>query len=1013
MKGIYLSLKRRYFLFIGSIVLTIIAAQSVIQFGLNRQTEDARLINVAGRQRMLGQRIAKLVLFLNYPAGEKALPAYYSLDSLGVLVQQWEDADTYLIRQNNEVLKSDAIGLLLKQNTARLQQISQAAKQIIANPEHENISKAIDVLTLYELPYLLAMEKTVNTYQRLAEARVSYEQTLVVIMSAAAIGILLVQFIYIFYPTITRLNKNNQDLLSLNEQLARANLELESRQVEISRNLDQIHALQNHLESSEKLYRELVTGATDMIYELDASGKFSFVNPLMEKITGYPQPALLGKHYSELVHEDDRAQVVQFYADQGRLGNDVSYLELRIRNSMREVVWIGQNVRLQVDKSTRKVKRVIVVARDISKLKEVEELLASEREELARKEKLYRLVSENSADVISLHDLDGRFEYISPSCIDLHGYAPHELVGRLGTDFIYPPDAEQIAREIPAMQSQMQKGDALPPMQFRLLSKHRGMVWVENNIKPVFTDGVLTGFQSTLRDISARKEYEAELQLAKEKAEQATLAKSQFLSTMSHEIRTPMNGIMGMTNLLLSSKPRRDQQEKLGLLRFSCEHLLTIINDILDFNKIEAGKVELESIAFNLPETLEHYFLLMKVRADEKGLSLSLHSDKNLPVRVLGDPVRLGQVLNNLLGNAIKFTEKGSVRFSVELVRGDEKAKMVRFTISDTGIGIQEDKLQLVFERFTQASNNTNRQFGGTGLGLSITRSLLELMGSTIEVQSQVGVGSTFSFTIGFMAAPASSEKTTSLPSNRKAVKSRILLVEDNRVNQMVVSGFLKQWGHELTLAVNGKEALNILEHSQFDLILMDLRMPDMDGYEAARKIRSKPDSYSRSVPIVALSADLHSEVKEEIERAGMTGYLMKPFTTEELQRAIAGSAPNAKHSPVSGSLEKRIAVFSEGDQQFAREFVGHMVTNLEELRSCFLDLMETRRSAKFLNAYHKCKTTLGVVHDSELNQSLEKVRAMCDQEKLVGKIPAALNKAILKAIGKGMEDLRRSVGLE
>jgi PAS domain S-box-containing protein len=993
MKSVSNSLKIRYFFFIATIVLTLVATQFIVQYDLDQQSEDARLINVAGRQRMLSQRISKLILFFQYQGKDKTLPGYYNLDSLKRLTNQWEKANNYLISQNSERGKSAAIKFLLDENKPRLKQILEASHQVLTSPDQETIQQAIAILTENELPYLITMERTVATYQQEAEAKLSYLKRIELILAIIAIGILLFQFIFIFYPTLKRLDTNNKELSQLNKQLVQANNELTSSEEEIRANLDQINALQTHLEASEKQYRALVTEATDMIYELDDTGRFSFVNPVMEHVTGYSRAALLGMPYSEIIHENDRDRVIRFYQDIVKSGTSVSYLEFRIRDILLEPVWIGQNVRLNFDDTQKWVNRVSVVARNITKIKEVEAQLSHERV-------LLRTIIDNIPINIYVKDTDSRKILANRSEVEYSG-AKHEneILGKSDWE-IYPRETAKISIE---EDTRVLAGESMLNKETFSIRHDGSTRWFLSSKIPLHDDQqIVIGLVGISIDVTDAKFAREELQMAKERAEQAAQAKSQFLSIMSHEIRTPMNGIMGMTDLLLSTEPRSDQLEKLKLLRFSCENLLTIINDILDFNKIEAGKIVLEEVAFNLPEIVQHYVSLLKVRADEQKIDFKLNADRNLPVTVLGDPVRLGQVLNNLIGNAIKFTEKGSVELSVALVDGPPDKKHIRFSVKDTGIGISPEKLHSIFESFTQASSDTTRKFGGTGLGLSITRSLLNLMGSTIQVTSMPGKGSEFFFTVS-LTPIASDSPVIPETKSREVFIQNILLVEDNRVNQLVASGFLRQWGHQVAFATNGKEALQMLESEQFDLILMDLQMPEMDGYEAARHIRAKADAYSGSVPIIAITADVLSDVKEKIEAAGMTDYLCKPFRAEYLQKMIAqyGSSSTLKKS--EGSITSRLHMYTEGDKEFTREFVTSMIANLEELKVMFLKSARTGDPEYFLKAHHKCKTTLSIVDADSVNEPLKKAKTFFESghhhasmpENLLQELPAKLDLAV------------------
>ncbi|RMG16060.1 MAG: response regulator [Bacteroidetes bacterium] len=412
-------------------------------------------------------------------------------------------------------------------------------------------------------------------------------------------------------------------------------------------------------------------------------------------------------------------------------------------------------------------------------------------------------------------------------------------------------------------------------------------------------------FLAIVRDITLRKEQQQELIQAKEKAEMAAVAKAQFLSTMSHEIRTPMNAVIGMTNILLQENPREDQLDHLKILKFSGENLLVLINDILDFSKIEAGKISLEQIDFNLKELVFSIKESLQFKAEEQKTVLSVFVDPAIPDMVTGDPVRLSQILTNLVNNAIKFTQNGRVKLELNLLEASKDQLRIHFEVSDTGIGIPEDKIEHIFDSFSQADSDTTRKFGGTGLGLAITRRLLHLQQSDIYVTSTVGEGSTFYFELNFTksrqqpplphsgpAAPVPTEPQQSLEG------IQVLLVEDNRVNQLVARKFLKKWGIEVDIAENGKIAVEKVVSRQYDLVLMDLQMPEMDGFEATERIREMEDAYFRTLPIIALTASAMQPIREEVEKVGMNDYVSKPFNPSELYQkmsrvlATAGACP-------------------------------------------------------------------------------------------------------------------------
>lgn len=378
------------------------------------------------------------------------------------------------------------------------------------------------------------------------------------------------------------------------------------------------------------------------------------------------------------------------------------------------------------------------------------------------------------------------------------------------------------------------------------------------------------------------------MEQARLQAEQGLHAKSEFLSTMSHEIRTPLNSVIGMSNLMLKNNPRADQKEQLDVLQFSAKNLLSIVNDILDYNKIEAGKVAFEQIEMNLPGIIKNIAAGAANLADEKGITVKANVDSSINTYIIGDPTRLAQVLHNLVGNAVKFTKEGYVIIEATLMEKDDKSATILFSVEDTGIGIAKEKQQLIFERFTQADSSTSRSFGGTGLGLSITQKILELQGSRLQLQSEEGKGSTFFFTQTFFASEKlieEKEETTLLPlkEEQPLMGATILLVEDNAINILVAKTFLESWGAVIDVAENGQQAVDKLDTARHKLVLMDLHMPVMDGYTAIRTIRDK----GISIPIIALTASLPNEVENEIKGLDINGFVLKPFVPDELFKKV------------------------------------------------------------------------------------------------------------------------------
>lgn len=391
-------------------------------------------------------------------------------------------------------------------------------------------------------------------------------------------------------------------------------------------------------------------------------------------------------------------------------------------------------------------------------------------------------------------------------------------------------------------------------------------------------------------DITDRQKATQALISAKEQAEKSSHFKSEFLSIMSHEIRTPMNAVIGTTNLLLSENPLPEQLEYLNILKFSGENLLAIINDILDYNKIEAGKLELNTQPFNVQGLVQKIKQSFYAKAAEKGLEIELFIDAGIPANIIGDQVRLGQVLNNLLSNAIKFTHKGKVSLLLNKEQVTDKNATIKFNVADTGIGIAPENLVMIFDPFMQESQSHENDYGGTGLGLAITKRLIELHKSKISVTSEPGKGTEFSFSITFnIASQAQNIDGVTMPAivaatARNLQGMRVLVVDDNKMNLLIASKFLKKWVIEVDEAISGGLAINLLENNSYDLILMDLQMPEMDGFETTRIIRQT----DTSTPIIALTADAMPETHSKALNAGMQGYLTKPFVPDVLYDKIA-----------------------------------------------------------------------------------------------------------------------------
>jgi PAS domain S-box-containing protein len=520
-------------------------------------------------------------------------------------------------------------------------------------------------------------------------------------------------------------------------------------------------------------------------------------------------------------------------------------------------------------------------------------------ERLARdNEERYRLLADNSSDLIAL-TRDGKTVYMSPAARRLYGYEPEELLGTKIEDRVHPDD-------LPALEAAAEevrvKGEAL--VVYRCRNKKDDLISVEASWRrSPGSEGQSAALVVVARDVTQRVKNEEALRAAKEHADAANHAKSSFLAHMSHEIRTPMNGILGMNHLLMATGLNPEQHDYARTIGDSASLLLRIIDDVLDESKLEAGKVEIEYADFDLDKTLDDVVSILRPRAAQKDVRLGMTVHPSARGWFRGDTVRLRQVLLNIAGNAVKFTDRGHVNINVAVPRALGDTAVLRFEVADTGVGIDPEAQSSLFQKFTQADVSISRRFGGTGLGLAISKQLVELMGGTIGFSSVVGEGSLFCFEIplerveALAKAPEAAAPTASAP--QRALD--VLIAEDNKVNQQVAQLIVAHAGHRVDLADNGRQAVAAAQAKDYDVILMDLQMPELDGIAAAKEIRNLPGRAGQ-VPIIALTSHAMSGTREEVLAAGMDDYISKPFDAQvlvaKLQHLAAFRAAGEERRP-------------------------------------------------------------------------------------------------------------------
>ncbi len=599
----------------------------------------------------------------------------------------------------------------------------------------------------------------------------------------------------------------------------------------------------------------------------------------------------------------------------------------------------------------------------------------SSQNSLLETEEFFKQVVNNVSDIIYRIDLKGYFTYLNPTAIKQTGYSAEKLMRMKYTSLIrsdYKQKAYQYFKDIYVNKKENNY------FEFPLITSSGAEMWIGQKIHLLRSKTNVIGFQVIARDITHEKEFKEQLIIAKRNAENTAVMKSQFLANMSHELRTPLNGIVGIVNLLEKTNLSEKQKVYINAIHSSSNQLMGIINDILDLSKIEAGKVELEETEFDLYELIESVIAIFEMKTTEKKISISYAIEPNVPQFLLGDSVRLNQILYNLIGNAVKFTEKGGILLNIELIKENKNATEIKIVVADTGIGMEEGFEDKIFDAFTQAETSTTRKFGGTGLGLAIVKNLVELQGGAIEVNSKPKEGSTFTIHLPFKKIGTNREMTSEKPleSTYDFSGYSILLVEDNPINQLVTKDLLEDVCAEVKVAVNGQIALDMLADQRFDLVLMDMQMPVLDGYQTMKIIRNDlKDKQINELPIIALTANA---VDTEIARCfscGANEYLSKPFRPDNLYNKIKTllnkksmqmeSDSNLTESPRIEVLEQ----FMNGKQELVKATLG-------ELKRAFGNDLQDFQKAKNEGDYarlrslaHRIKPNFLMVGMNQLGQ--------------------------------------------
>jgi PAS domain S-box-containing protein len=604
--------------------------------------------------------------------------------------------------------------------------------------------------------------------------------------------------------------------------------------------------------------------ARDGIAVLDKDGKYFYLNESHVKLFGYEKASeLIGKSWQSIYDAEEVERIEKEVFPMLVQGHWQVETVGRSRT--------GEPVYQEITLTTMPDGGMICICRDISQL----------RKQLYELKKL-ALVVENSNRVVIITDKDQKIEWVNPAFTGLTGYSAAEAEGRHPGKLLQGKDSDPVARKY--MAACIAKGE---PFECEVLNymKNGSTYWVKIQGKALYNDaGKVEKFFAIQENITEKRQMEQELVLAKNAAEASAITKRRFLANMSHEIRTPINAIIGLSEQLNKANLTQDQQYLAEIIHTSANNLLVVLNDILDLSKIEEGKLHIVTEPMDISEVCNRAIKVLQHKAEEKNLILSLTIDECITKWLAGDPYRLNQVLLNIIGNAIKFTERGFVKLTCSVKSMDLVQQEIEIRVEDSGIGMDEMVMQNAFIEFQQGQQGFERKYGGTGLGLSICLNLVKLMKGSIKIESQPGMGTTVIVTIPFAICEAPPKEMEE--ENYSFLQgSKILLVEDNTFNKLVASVILKKHGVIVFEAANGKEAIQMMEEREFELVLMDIQMPVMDGINATKHIRS---ILNKTLPIIALTAHALDEEKQNCIASGVDDFITKPFLEAQLLQVIS-----------------------------------------------------------------------------------------------------------------------------
>lgn len=754
-------------------------------------------------------------------------------------------------------------------------------------------------------------------------------------------------------------------------------------------------------------YIKMIDCSGIVLFTSDANGNFTSASSRSEELTGYSVAEIIGKHFTFLIPQQYHERVFNFYLGQTLQQVQETFYEFPILTKQKQEKWVEQSAVLIIKDGKPAGYQCIV--KDISEKKKAEEKLHHSLADLEKTRNEREIIEhrlqellDNTPLMVFEKDLRGRYLFANKKFKEILGSADQNIIGKTAFDFDIPLNAEKYKDLDEQVITTLQNVQC----EERIVSGDKSIV-LQIFKCPLFDkEGKLYGIGGIASNITEKVEHQEKLVAAKIKAEAAEQLQEQFLANMSHEIRTPMNGIIGMANLLSETALEPKQQEFLKVIRQSSDQLMMLINHVLDLSKIKAGKLIIEKTDFSLHEEIENIIPPFRIKAQEKNLLFKHIVDVPKNIILSGDRLRLHQVLINLLSNALKFTSDGQVELEVTNLGIIDNQIALRFSISDTGIGIADELKEKVFESFVQADSGITRKFGGTGLGLSITKMLVELQGGKIHVKNNKPKGTSFSFTLKYEISHKLSSTTligkSALPDYSELSGKKILVVEDNEINQKVIQTYLSKASIISVIANNGKEAVEILgNENDVDLIIMDLQMPEMNGFQATAFIRKR---MMIQTPIIAMTASALQNEKMKCFEIGMNEYLTKPFVPAEFFRVLKrfllkrnNGLKCENHLTNKSQLYNLSNLLEMDDAEYFCDvlelFLHSTPVLLEEIKT--QTLFENWEGV--YKKAHKLKSSVGLLKMKELLKITELIEGQAKERRQLEEIPAQVNMLLEK----------------